>query len=114
MHIHVVLHVTPDDSEKMPQTNKSQSGGCVPGQVSAPDQGEPPPASADAKAQGADGGAGGGAGDKGDVEIIKSPSDPKKYRWETQVPGLNVSTQLHRRDSRGHHTVRTHFRIRTF
>lgn len=65
----------------MPQTNKSVSGGCVPGQVSAPDQGEPPPASADDKAQVAAGDGGGGVKDKGDTEIIKSPSDPKKYRW---------------------------------
>ncbi|GLD69395.1 nardilysin, partial [Lates japonicus] len=70
--------VTPD-SVKMPQTNKSVSGGSVPGQVSAPDQGEPPPASVDVKAQVA-AGDGVAAEDKDDTEIIKSPSDPKKYR----------------------------------
>lgn len=52
----------------------------MPGQVSAPDQGEPPPASVDVKAQVA-AGDGFAAEDKDDTEIIKSPSDPKKYRW---------------------------------
>uniref|UniRef100_A0A7N8YF85 Nardilysin b (N-arginine dibasic convertase) n=1 Tax=Mastacembelus armatus TaxID=205130 RepID=A0A7N8YF85_9TELE len=61
----------------MPQTNKSGSSGCVPGQVSAPDQGEPPPASGDVKAQ-------------GDSEIIKSPSDPKKYRYIELMNGLRA------------------------
>uniref|UniRef100_A0A7N6FB65 Nardilysin a (N-arginine dibasic convertase) n=1 Tax=Anabas testudineus TaxID=64144 RepID=A0A7N6FB65_ANATE len=64
----------------MPQTNKSVSSGCVPGQVSAPDQGEPPPASADVKAQVA----------AGDGEIIKSPSDPKKYRYIELINGLRA------------------------
>lgn len=70
-------------SVKMPQTNKSVSSGSGPGQGSAPDQGQPPPASADVKAQVAaeDGGEGISAEDKGDTEIIKSPSDPKTYRW---------------------------------
>lgn len=55
----------------------------MPGQVSAADQGQPPSASADVRAQVAAGDGGGGvtAEDKGDTEIIKSPSDPKKYRW---------------------------------
>lgn len=70
----------------MPQTNKSVSGGGVPGQAPAPDQGEPPPAPVDAKAQVAAGDGGGGgelhSEDKGDMEVIKSPSDPKKYRWD--------------------------------
>uniref|UniRef100_A0A4W6D3K5 Nardilysin b (N-arginine dibasic convertase) n=1 Tax=Lates calcarifer TaxID=8187 RepID=A0A4W6D3K5_LATCA len=61
----------------MPQTNKSVSGGSVPGQVSAPDQGEPPPASVDVKAQ-------------DDTEIIKSPSDPKKYRYIELSNGLRA------------------------
>uniref|UniRef100_A0A7N6AU31 Nardilysin a (N-arginine dibasic convertase) n=1 Tax=Anabas testudineus TaxID=64144 RepID=A0A7N6AU31_ANATE len=76
----------------MPQTNKSVSSGCVPGQVSAPDQGEPPPASADVKAQVAagDGGGGATADDKGDTEIIKSPSDPKKYRYIELINGLRA------------------------
>lgn len=76
--------VAPEDSVKMPQTNKSASGGSVPGQVSAPDQGEPPPPPQDDRTQVAagDGGGGGAAEDQGDPEIVKSPSDPKKYRWE--------------------------------
>lgn len=85
-----VLHlitsaVTPEGLVKMPQTNKSASGGSVPGQISAPDQGEPPPQ--EARNQVAAGAVGGGAAaeDQGDPEIIKSPSDPKKYRWERNL-----------------------------
>lgn len=76
----------------MPQTNKSVSGGSVPGQVSAPDQGEPPPASANFKVQVAaeDGDGGGTAEEKGDTEIIKSPSDPKKYRYIELTNGLRA------------------------
>uniref|UniRef100_A0A4W6D3S1 Nardilysin b (N-arginine dibasic convertase) n=1 Tax=Lates calcarifer TaxID=8187 RepID=A0A4W6D3S1_LATCA len=77
------------DSVKMPQTNKSVSGGSVPGQVSAPDQGEPPPASVDVKAQVA-AGDGVAAEDKDDTEIIKSPSDPKKYRYIELSNGLRA------------------------
>uniref|UniRef100_A0A4W6D2M3 Nardilysin b (N-arginine dibasic convertase) n=1 Tax=Lates calcarifer TaxID=8187 RepID=A0A4W6D2M3_LATCA len=73
----------------MPQTNKSVSGGSVPGQVSAPDQGEPPPASVDVKAQVA-AGDGVAAEDKDDTEIIKSPSDPKKYRYIELSNGLRA------------------------
>ncbi|XP_026179291.1 nardilysin b [Mastacembelus armatus] len=81
-----------EDSVRMPQTNKSGSSGCVPGQVSAPDQGEPPPASGDVKAQVAAGDEGGAvtAEDKGDSEIIKSPSDPKKYRYIELMNGLRA------------------------
>jgi len=62
----------------MPQTNKSVSGAGVPGQVAVPEQGEPPPprdcrTAADGEAA---------TDEQGDPEIIKSPSDPKKYRWE--------------------------------
>lgn len=85
-YIVVSVSSTVTTEEKMPQTNKSVSGGGVPGQAPAPDQGEPPPPAAqvDAKAQVA---AGDGAGelhseDKADTEVIKSPSDPKKYRWD--------------------------------
>ncbi|KAK2835068.1 hypothetical protein Q5P01_015552 [Channa striata] len=76
----------------MPQTNKSVSGGCMPGQVSAPDQGEPPPASGGAKAQAADGDGGAGVtpGEKGDVDIVKSPSDPKTYRYIELSNGLRA------------------------
>lgn len=65
----------------MPQTNKSASGAILPGQVSAPDRGEPPP-QADARGQLAAGDGGGDIGEEGlgDPHIIKSPSDPKKYR----------------------------------
>lgn len=75
--------VAPHDSVEMPQTSKSASGGGVPGQVSVPDQGEPPPPQnvrTQAAAVGGDGAV--AAEDQGDPEIIKSPSDPKKYRWE--------------------------------
>lgn len=60
----------------------------MPGQVSAPDQGEPPPPHLpppqDVRSQVA---AGDGRGEvaaenQGEPEIVKSPSDPKKYRWE--------------------------------
>lgn len=80
----VCSSVSPEDSVEMPQTNKSASSATVPGQVSAADQGEPPPLPQDVRNQVAAGdedGAGGvAAGDQGDPEIIKSPSDPKKYR----------------------------------
>ncbi len=76
-----VLLRDPEDAVKMPQTNKSASGGSLPGQVSAPDQGEPPPQEVRTQvAAGEEGGA--AAENQGDPEIIKSPSDPKKYRWE--------------------------------
>ncbi|CAK6980462.1 nardilysin b [Scomber scombrus] len=77
----------------MPQTNKSVSGGSVPGQASAPDQGEPPPPVVEAKTQvaaGDGGGATAAAGDQGDPEIIKSPSDPKKYRYIELSNGLRA------------------------
>ncbi|XP_044217327.1 nardilysin-like [Thunnus albacares] len=75
----------------MPQTNKSVSGSSVPGQVSAPDQGEPPPP-VDVRTQVAAGDGGGGvaAEDQGDPEIIKSPSDPKKYRYIELSNGLRA------------------------
>ncbi|XP_034562091.1 nardilysin b [Notolabrus celidotus] len=74
----------------MPQTNKSASGCSVPGQVSAPDQGEPPPPQQDVRSQVAAGDGGGGAVDQGDQEIIKSPSDPKKYRYIDLSNGLRA------------------------
>ncbi|XP_041648302.1 nardilysin b [Cheilinus undulatus] len=77
----------------MPQTNKSASGCSVPGQVSAPDQGEPPPpppqnVRSQVSAGDEDGGA--TAEDQGDPEIIKSPSDPKKYRYIELSNGLRA------------------------
>ncbi|KAM7387815.1 hypothetical protein PAMP_024028 [Pampus punctatissimus] len=82
----------------MPQTNKSVSGGSVPGLVSASDQGEPPPPPppADVRTQVAagdgdgDGDGGVTAPDQGDPEIIKSPSDPKKYRYIELSNGLRA------------------------
>ncbi|KAM3876483.1 nardilysin b [Diretmus argenteus] len=72
----------------MPQANKSVSGAGVPGQVSAPDRGEPPP---DARSQLAVGdGDGRAEEDQGDPQIIKSPSDPKKYRYIELSNGLRV------------------------
>uniref|UniRef100_A0A3Q1EBR3 Nardilysin convertase n=1 Tax=Acanthochromis polyacanthus TaxID=80966 RepID=A0A3Q1EBR3_9TELE len=67
----------------MPQTNKSVSGGGAPGQASAADQDEPPPL--DAREPQLDGG-----DDQGDPEIIKSPSDPKKYRYIELTNGLRA------------------------
>lgn len=86
--------VAPQDSVEMPQTNKSASGGSVPGQVSVQDQGEPPPPQ-NVRAQVAAGGGDGGvaAEDQGDPEIVKSPSDPKKYRWERTAFGSSVRHQ---------------------
>ncbi|XP_054458442.1 nardilysin-like [Anoplopoma fimbria] len=83
----------------MPQTNKSVSSGGAQGQVSAPDQGEPPPPQ-EVRNQGVAGDGGGGAGagggervaveDQGDPEIVRSPSDPKKYRYIKLSNGLRV------------------------
>ncbi|KAM9849125.1 nardilysin b [Aulostomus maculatus] len=70
----------------MPQTNKSVSACSTLGLVSAPDQGEPPPP-LDIRNQGA---AGGGEELQGDPEIVKSPSDPKKYRYIELPNGLRV------------------------
>ncbi|XP_008295939.1 nardilysin-like isoform X1 [Stegastes partitus] len=76
----------------MPQTNKSVSGGGAPGQLSAADQDEPPPPPPpqDARPQVAAGDAGAAAGARGDSEIIKSPSDPKKYRYIELSNGLRA------------------------
>ncbi|CAJ1059630.1 nardilysin b [Xyrichtys novacula] len=75
----------------MPQTNKSASGCSLPGQVSAPDQGEPPPPTPppqDVRAH--VGERGEESEDQGDPEIIKSPSDPKKYRYIELSNGLRA------------------------
>ncbi|XP_029356152.1 nardilysin b [Echeneis naucrates] len=74
----------------MPQTNKSVSGSYAPGQASAPDQGELQSASVDVKVQVAAGSEGVGLEDKGDTEVIKSPSDPKKYRYIELSNGLRA------------------------
>nr|XP_046247004.1 nardilysin b [Scatophagus argus] len=76
----------------MPHTSKSVSGGSVPGQVSVSDQGEPPPLPPppqDIRARLA-AGDGVSAEDQGDPEIIKSPSDPKKYRYIELSNGLRA------------------------
>uniref|UniRef100_A0A8C9XDQ8 Nardilysin convertase n=1 Tax=Sander lucioperca TaxID=283035 RepID=A0A8C9XDQ8_SANLU len=83
----------------MPQTNKSVSCSGAQGQVSSPDQGEPPPPSPSppqqevrAQVAAGDGGAAGGvaADNQGDAEIISSPSDPKKYRYIELSNGLRA------------------------
>lgn len=76
----------------MPQTNKSVSAGGGPGQVTAPEQDEAS-ASLDVRSPAAAGG-GGVRDELGDAEIIKSPSDPKKYRWDKScvcVLGVRVA-----------------------
>ncbi|XP_047444076.1 nardilysin-like [Mugil cephalus] len=75
----------------MPQTNKSVGGGGVPGQPSTPDQGEPPP-SPEARPQVAAGDGGGkvSVDDQGDSDIVKSPSDPKTYRFIELNNGLRA------------------------
>uniref|UniRef100_A0A8C7DCC1 Nardilysin b (N-arginine dibasic convertase) n=1 Tax=Oncorhynchus kisutch TaxID=8019 RepID=A0A8C7DCC1_ONCKI len=75
----------------MPQTSKvnsSAAGG--PGQVSAPDHGEPPPPQAEPRDLAAGDGGVGGDEDQGDLQINKSPSDPKKYRYIELTNGLRV------------------------
>ena len=67
----------------MPQTNKSVNGCGAQLEASAPDQGEPPPPQEQVAAW--DGGQRVPTEDQGDLDIIKSPSDPKKYRWETET-----------------------------
>ncbi|XP_061744582.1 nardilysin-like [Nerophis ophidion] len=78
----------------MPQTNKSVGAGNTSGQVCAPDLGQPPPQQVCAPDQGepptqqdfrtAE------SDDQGDPEIIKSPSDPKKYRFIQLSNGLRA------------------------
>ncbi|KAM8875108.1 nardilysin-like [Spinachia spinachia] len=77
----------------MPQSNQSVSSGGAQGQASAPDQGEPPPPQ-DVLNQGAAGDADVDGGvaleDQGDTEIVRSPSDPKKYRYIELSNGLRA------------------------
>ncbi|KAL3047028.1 hypothetical protein OYC64_021285 [Pagothenia borchgrevinki] len=72
----------------MPQTNKSVNGCGAQLEASAPDQGEPPPPQEQAAAW--DGGQRVPTEDQGDLDIIKSPSDPKKYRHIELSNGLRV------------------------
>ncbi|KAM9365124.1 nardilysin b isoform 2-T3 [Pholidichthys leucotaenia] len=76
----------------MPHTNKSVNGASLPGQRSVPDQGEPPPPPLDARVQelAGEGGEAAASDEQGDPEIIKSPSDPKKYRYVELSNGLRV------------------------
>ncbi|XP_015254488.1 PREDICTED: nardilysin-like [Cyprinodon variegatus] len=70
----------------MPQSNKSVSGGGAPSQLAVPEQGEPPPPDMRPAAgeEGVD------PEERGDLEIIKSPSDPKKYRYIELSNGLRA------------------------
>ncbi|KAK5623448.1 hypothetical protein CRENBAI_014232 [Crenichthys baileyi] len=71
----------------MPQTNKSVRGGSAPGQLDVPEQGEPP-SPQDVKLAAGEGGV--DPEEQGDPEIIKSPSDPKKYRYIELSNGLRA------------------------
>uniref|UniRef100_A0A4W4GHY6 Nardilysin a (N-arginine dibasic convertase) n=1 Tax=Electrophorus electricus TaxID=8005 RepID=A0A4W4GHY6_ELEEL len=74
---------------EMPQKNKSTTS-CGTIQASGPDSGEPPPET-DARASLASGDrAERSETDLGDLEIIKSPSDPKKYRYFELTNGLRA------------------------
>ncbi|XP_035529569.1 nardilysin-like [Morone saxatilis] len=80
---------------KMPQTNKSRnaptcdSSDSVQAGASAEDAA--PVSREESRAVGdAGGGGGGGEGNAGDSEIIKSPSDPKQYRYVVLDNGLRA------------------------
>lgn len=81
---------------KMPQTSKSSGAGAA-SPASAPDQDEPPPPEgARAQVAAGDGEERATVDDQGDPEIVKSPSDPKRYRWVTQAfiqPMMRVQMQ---------------------
>ncbi|XP_061636390.1 nardilysin-like isoform X1 [Phyllopteryx taeniolatus] len=68
----------------MPQTNKSVGAGNASGPACSPDQGEPPPPARDVDTQGD------AVEEQGDPEIVKSPSDPKKYRYIQLSNGLRA------------------------
>lgn len=61
---------------EMPQTNKA------PGLQSGSDQDEPPPPLQEVRSQQVGGASSAADQDQGDPDIVKSPSDPKRYRWE--------------------------------
>uniref|UniRef100_A0A3P9K9K4 Nardilysin n=1 Tax=Oryzias latipes TaxID=8090 RepID=A0A3P9K9K4_ORYLA len=72
----------------MPLINKSVSGSGASNQVAVPEQGETlPPAVETITTAPGDTGA---PGDHGDPEIIKSPSDPKEYRYIELSNGLRA------------------------
>uniref|UniRef100_A0AAX7UIT5 Nardilysin convertase n=1 Tax=Astatotilapia calliptera TaxID=8154 RepID=A0AAX7UIT5_ASTCA len=75
---------------KMPQTSKSSGAGAA-SPASAPDQGEPPPPEgARAQVAAGDGEERATVDDQGDPEIVKSPSDPKRYRYIELSNGLRA------------------------
>ncbi|KAL1023169.1 hypothetical protein UPYG_G00037250 [Umbra pygmaea] len=87
---HLKISVNPAGPARMPQTNKANSSAAEgPGQVSAPDHGEPPPPHAEPRDL-VSGDAGVAEEDPGDDQIIKSPSDPKKYRYIELTNGLRA------------------------
>uniref|UniRef100_A0AAX7TMD8 Nardilysin convertase n=1 Tax=Astatotilapia calliptera TaxID=8154 RepID=A0AAX7TMD8_ASTCA len=74
----------------MPQTSKSSGAGAA-SPASAPDQGEPPPPEgARAQVAAGDGEERATVDDQGDPEIVKSPSDPKRYRYIELSNGLRA------------------------
>ncbi|XP_071354291.1 nardilysin-like [Trachinotus anak] len=77
----------------MPQTNKSRNAPASdsPGSVQAGASAEEPePVSRQVSQAAGDGGGGGGEDNVGDSEIIKSPSDPKQYRYVVLENGLRA------------------------
>lgn len=60
---------------EMPQTNKA------PGLQSGSDQDEPPPPLQEVRSQQVGGASAAADQDQGDPDIVKSPSDPKRYRF---------------------------------
>ncbi|CAL8395042.1 unnamed protein product [Boreogadus saida] len=75
----------------MPLSIKCVSGGCGPGQVPLSEQGEPPPVAEEMDPLGAGAGAARVVhSDMGDPGIVKSPSDPKKYRYIQLANGLRA------------------------
>ncbi|XP_030647113.1 nardilysin b [Chanos chanos] len=73
----------------MPQTNKSKTSSGT-NQVSAPDSGEPPPQTESREPMASGDHIGVCEEDQGDLEIVKSPSDPKKYRYIELNNGLRA------------------------
>lgn len=68
------LLLDPQDWVEMPQTNKA------PGLQSGSDQDEPPPPPQEVRSQQVGGASAPADQDQGDPDIVKSPSDPKRYR----------------------------------
>ncbi|XP_075901317.1 nardilysin-like isoform X2 [Nelusetta ayraudi] len=68
----------------MPQTNKA------PGLQSGSDQDEPPPPPQEVRSQQVGGASAPADQDQGDPDIVKSPSDPKRYRYIVLSNGLRA------------------------